>query len=1144
MTTQQLVDKQTDYDARVALVNHLQKYLGERISGSKLTRLNDGSHPEDTFFIGRISGIKEDNGTKFTQSEPKQIGLTFRLKKDIVQSEVVNVELSGDFYVRVNPTYKEQCRHYLSEFNNRHSEQKINSFKELKKKISEFPAFTCEVLPVFEKVTLENFLFSVNLSSIIEGKSTGKKYLIDVREEILNTLAQKTKQISNRYGKINDPVKFEDLNTKEKWTSFINQNATRPYNQIWDCKILVEIKEENQNFSRVSISFINITNDDSSVRETVNTFFNTALTVELTNSEIQPIELRALKDDYKYTKTQIALGKNCSVEDISASPKRINKIKTNSLPIYKQYRLKTDDTKFQAYFQKLIDEPIPLLRELSELMKKEILEWQSDFAAKSLTEKAMKQFNEEINGFNTEIQRFINGIDVLEQYPDLALRSFKLMNEAFKNSSKGYKNWRLFQIIFIVSMIPDIVSREIDEVKPLAQHDKVDLIYFPTGGGKTETYLGTVVFNMFFDRIRGKKAGTTALIKFPLRLLSLQQLQRAADITVQAELIRRRQNDMIDSDPFSVGYFVGSNNTPNKLYDSDRKEDLIPSISAMSEQERIDKFLVIDRCPFCQSNHISIDVLIDERRLVHVCKNQNCSENILPLYIIDREVYRYLPTFIVSTLDKSALIGMQRNFRNIFGNFHRKCALHGYTSQDKCLESEGDMCKESHETFENINIYDPNPSLIIQDELHLVRESLGAFNAHYETFINYFLSEFSSTKRPIKFIAATATISDYEQQIYHLYHKKAIRFPATSPYIDKSFYAYTDYNDLNRVIVGVAPYGKTTVYSILDMIQYYREELYRLWHNNDSLKEIDNMPVISVNHYKKILKDYWVILEYNQIKNEGMQIVNSISSMINERLKAQGIPDLTVKTMTGDDTFKDVREILSEVERPTGEKSEIDLIAATSMISHGVDADTFNFMIFFGVPKNTAEYIQAYSRAGRKYPSLIFMVFNSNREKDSSYNQHFVKFNEYKDLLVEPVPINRWANNAVEKTLPGLFSALMLNHYDYHLSKEGYKIYMLSGFQEAVNNNKLPSTNELAEVLCQAYGADKDSFGAVYKEKITYLVERIVNGLITEEVNPQNDYYLTNALSKIGYPVMRSLRDTDTPLDVIMEDPDAEMIRK
>ncbi|SOC41455.1 helicase C-terminal domain-containing protein [Ureibacillus acetophenoni] len=1144
MLVMQKVDEKKEYEARVALVNHLQSYLSDRISGKSITRLNDGSHPEDLFFIGRLSGNKADLNNKFSQSEPKQIGLTFRISKKNLVKETIVVKISSDYYVKVNPTYEEQCEHYINEFNNRYPDNKVETFKELIDNVTQFPSYSCDVIQVFNKVHLDNFDFELNLKSICGEGYSGKKYLNDVRDQILTLLDNKIDEISNRYGKINDQVTFNDLKSKETWLDFIKRTAKRPFVQNWDCKILAEIKEENDQYCRVMISFINNTEDIKKERDIVNTFFNTSLTVELLKTMVEPIELKALKDDYKYNKTQIALGKNCSVEDISPSKEKITKVKTSSLPIYKQYRLKTDDDKFKAEFQKLIDNPIKVLKSLQKLMETEIENWINDKNIKLHSDAAIKQFNAEIDGFKNEIKRFTNGISVLENYPDLALRPFKLMNETFKNSSKGYKSWRLFQIVFIVSMIPDIVSREIGEIKPLAQYEKVDLIYFPTGGGKTETYLGTVIFNMFFDRIRGKNAGTTALIKFPLRLLSLQQLQRATDITAQAELIRRNQSDMKGTEPFTVGYFVGSGNTPNKLYDSDRKEDMIPSIQAMSEQERIDKFLVIDRCPFCQSDKISIDVLVNERRLVHVCKNENCNEGILPLYIIDREVYRYLPTFIVSTLDKSALIGMQRNFRNIFGNFHKKCLLHGYTSQGKCLESEGDMCKFADEALENVEIYDASPSLIIQDELHLVRESLGAFNAHYETFINYFLSEFSSLKRPIKFIAATATISDYEQQVYHLYHKEAIRFPAPSPYIDKSFYAYTDYEDLNRVIVGIAPYGKTPVYSILDVIQYYREELHRLWHNEDSRISINNMPDLSSEQYKRVLKDYWVILEYNQIKNEGMQIVNSIGSMINERLKSQGISDQNVKTMTGDDTFKDVREILSEVERPTGEKSEIDLIAATSMISHGVDADTFNFMIFFGVPKNTAEYIQAYSRAGRKYPALVLMVFNSNREKDSSYNQHFVKFNEYKDLLVEPVPINRWANNAVEKTLPGLLSALMLNHYDYHLSKEGYKIYMLSGFQEAIRADKLPNHEELSDILCSAYGADKDTFGALYKEKIAQLTQRIIKGLMSEEVNERNDYFITNALSKIGFPVMRSLRDTDTPLDIIMEDPDAELMRK
>src|SRR5690606_29864499 len=153
-----------------------------------------------------------------------------------------------------------------------------------------------------------------------------------------------------------------------------------------------------------------------------------------------------------------------------------------------------------------------------------------------------------------------------------------------------------------------------------------------TGGGKTETYLGSVIFSMFFDRLRGKTAGVTAIIKFPLRLLSLQQLERALLITVQAELIRLGESDTKNGEPFSVGYYVGDGNTPNNL-----KE--IGSTHELNQDLKDEKFKLVDICPYCNKNNIHIKTDLQNIRLIHYCDNPECSnpepDRYLPLYITD-----------------------------------------------------------------------------------------------------------------------------------------------------------------------------------------------------------------------------------------------------------------------------------------------------------------------------------------------------------------------------------------------------------------------------------------------------------------------------------------------------------------------------
>lgn len=1134
------------HEARKALAEHFSSYLIDKVTGKSADRVVGDVSPEGRFFAGRIGPVQDDRGALFTSSTPTQIGMEFVLTKDEGVHAELDVLVSGDFYRRVNPKYEEQKQYYLAEFNKSFSDAGVVDINDVEHYLKSNPdkTFNCPVVPVYEKVSLVEYPFALKISDVLKkGKMNGRKTLDDQVHKALDKVLADAENLDSLYGTVNDPVSPSDLKNRQAWENFLSRCSGAVKRLNWDFTIMCEIKEYKQDNLRVGIYLINTAVEGKDKKDRINTIFNTKLHVKVNNADVQPIELNYFYDDYKYDRTEPAVGKNCSIRDRGR-----NEIETVSAPVYKQYRLKTFADKADPKFKVLSEDPFPLLEQIKAKMEEELSEWQEDFNNRQgLTAKARRKFNDEISDFEREIDRFSIGIDVLKDYPDV-LRAFKLMNKAFMRSAKGYESWHLFQIVFIVSVIPDIACREHEEIQTIEEADSVDLIYFPTGGGKTETYLGTIVFAMFFDRIRGKKAGITSIIKFPLRLLSLQQLQRAADITAAAETIRRENEDLAGSDGFSVGYFVGSGNTPNKLIDEDDREnwDLAKKLSEMDEKERTEKYLIIDRCPFCGQQSVVIDVLLEERRLVHRCRNEDCSENVLPVYIVDREIYRYLPTLLVSTLDKSALMGLQRNFRNLLGFVSKKCPVHGFSSLPGCTETEKDVCSTDPSRFASVSIYDPAPTLIVQDELHLVRESLGAFNAHYESFMNYFLKHFSSSGKPIKVIAATATITDYEQQIYHLYHNKAPRrFPTPSPYLDKSFYSYIDKDDLNRIIIGIAPQGKTSIYSIQDLIEYYRKEVYRLWTNPAELRKIPGLENIDVNDGKEILKDYWVILEYNQIKNESMQVIQSVQTMINDNLRAAGTPAIKPKSMTGDDTFKDIREILAELENPADELPEIDLIAATSMISHGVDADRFNFMIFFGVPKNTAEYIQAYSRAGRKHPAVIFMILNSNREKDSSYSRNFVKFNAYKDILVEPVPINRWANKAVNKTLPGLFSALLLNYYDFKIHEEhGIKTYMLTGFQQAVKEKLLPSAEEIAEKLCGAYGADSDNLGEIYRQEIYKLVKQIYDRLMSTECSPRNDYYLTKALEKAGFPVMRSLRDTDIPVILEMGEPDAEMIRK
>ncbi len=751
-------------------------------------------------------------------------------------------------------------------------------------------------------------------------------------------------------------------------------------------------------------------------------------------------------------------------------------------------------------------------------MKSKLVEFRKMGKSMDLTPRGRMNYEKDIAQFEDEVRGVDEGISLLERYPDV-MRAFKLMNETFSlSSAKAFDSWWLFQIVFILMSLPDIAVEHHPEINN--KRNIVDVIYFPTGGGKTEAYLGIVIFSAFFDRIRGKHSGVTAITKFPLRLLSLQQLQRIADLFAKAEIIRRGENDIgkKPNQPFSVGYYVGENNTPNVLVDKNeifgKNVDYLSPLVGNPEEAK--RFLIIAKCPFCDKYKVVIEPDVENTRLLHVCKNPECKEDILPVYITDVEIYRYLPTFIVSTLDKMAICGWQRNFRNIFGQVKYKCPKHGYTSFEHCVEKN---CDVNPEQFEKVKIFDPTPSLLIQDEMHLVRESLGTFDSHYETFLIHYHKSLTGGKKEAKIITATATISEYELQTKHLYMKKARQFPSAGPSKTESFYAFEDPDHLSRLIIGVLPHDKTIVYAVLDVIQSIYEIIQNYQKNPEALaKKID----LTREETEGMLKYYSTILSYNLAKRRGDRINQSIATMVNPSLLKRGYREMIQKSLTGDVSFREIREVLNELE--SDESGPIDLITATSMISHGVDINRLNVMVFTEMPRNTAEYIQALSRVGRKLPGIVFVVMNPTMERDQSYYNYFEKFHEFRDMLIEAVPINRWAKFSINRTVPGIFSAAVLNYFDLKVDGVRKGIYLPSSFNQAIEQGKL-SRDEIIDFVMNCYKVEEDQLGLNFRNVIQSKVSRYIDDII----GSIRKNFVPSAMHEAP---MNSLRDIEPPVEI------------
>lgn len=1138
--------------ARELLAKEILRGFQGKITGDNADFIV-GENPENRYFVGKLLPVN-DSQTSSWGSDVfiESIGSDFYIAKGEIETAQLTVHPKGDFYYRAYPTLEQQRAAMLKKANELF-ETGFANFDEIIERYKEDPsAFTKvkeKLVPVYKKVQLHrsDFTLTFTLSELLRdnpqyGYADASHEQNRQLEQFLNDLQNLIWDDENCYTlELYEKTTIKDLLTEDDYKKFIkkNQKQGTPIRQNWNVYIDITIKLIKDRYL-VSVALVNgsqvqsngvthKSNKKSDDKPTIETLFNSGMEIELAGSSFSPIELDFFADDYKYNSCQKAVGNNCSIEYYEET----NSIATNHLPTFVQKRLLTND-ELAVSFQSLIDAPVATLKDIHRKMLAEHRKWERKLEEKkpTLSPVGIKNMQEEIDEFAREIRRFEFGIEVINDYP-IIMKSFVNMNRTFLKTSKKYSTWRLFQIVFIVSLVPDIAACDedvlLDSQKAQTTLNEVSLLYFPTGGGKTEAFLGVLIFNLFFDRYRGKECGVTSILRYPLRLLSVQQVQRLANVLAQAELIRRADVAISRTEEFSLGYFVGDANTPNKIEKKDVVKYRTRSQGSMDEER------IIDICPFCgkQTVHLKFDE--DSYRLVHYCDDAECPSNgILPIYMVDYEIYRYLPSAIISTVDKLAILGNNPSFRNILSGATHRCPKHGFTSTTKCMVDR-EFCSVDVSDFEEIEMYDPAPTLFIQDELHLIRESLGTYASHYESFIDYFVKNVSPSRRPIKTIGATATISSYATQISQLYSKDPIRFPCASPDLKRNFYSYIEEDDTQRLIMGYAPYGKAIINSVVYSLKYMREVVFDYVQNPEKVLAIPSIGIETVEDALEILKDYWIFLEYNNVKRDGNNVEGALETPINVQLRQAGITPFNTRKMTGDETFQDVREVLSKVETNDDVFNGVNLIVATSMISHGVDADRFNIMFFYGMPGNTAEYIQAYSRTGRRHSSIVIDIMRPSRETDQSYLKNFVNFHEFKDIMVESVPINRWATKAIDCTLPGIFTGLLLTKYDPKLQYSCGSQFFMNNIKKAISGGYLDVatvTNELKMAYGCTIAGQVNEIGNQYKAKIEAFVEDVFERIVDKNWERENIF---SGFELMGYHIMNSLRDTDTQLIIELE---------
>ena len=533
-------------------------------------------------------------------------------------------------------------------------------------------------------------------------------------------------------------------------------------------------------------------------------------------------------------------------------------------------------------------------------------------------------------------------------------------------------------------------------------------------------------------------------------MLSLQQTQRFADAMAGAELVRN--NEGIDGDPFSVGFFVGQASTPNRIEvdpprgKPDPDDDTMPS-----------RYQILFRCPFC--HHESIAMAFNRRNwtLDHICTNDSClwTPSALPFYIVDEEIYRFLPTVVVGTLDKAASIAWQAAMRGFVGAPFGRCSIegHGFTYAQRSTKPSGCLVPGCSGEVRPLEAADASfaPSFRLQDELHLLKDSLGAVDAHYEALLDA-LQDVTSERRP-KVLASSATLTGYERQVEVLYRRQGRVFPVPGPSSKDGFWI-SDSSSLMRRYVALAPRGVTLEFCVDRVLTVLQRAVRRLQSDPEgTCREIGIEPGCA--------EDLLAIYGTNVVYGNTLRDLDAVVRSIETQVQVDGA--LNTASLTGRTGFDEVRETLKRLEEPEPLFDDrLHVITASSMMSHGVDIDRLNVMVMLGLPLTTAEFIQATARVGRKWPGLVFVTHKIAREREAGVYHSFEKYIQHGDRFVEPIPITRRSRRVLEKTISGLEQARV---YMVHEALARSPLTVVSKLREYARNFTYDAGQEMAAIV-------------------------------------------------------------------------------
>lgn len=542
--------------------------------------------------------------------------------------------------------------------------------------------------------------------------------------------------------------------------------------------------------------------------------------------------------------------------------------------------------------------------------------------------------------------------------------------------------WHPFQLGFQLLVLGSLVDRGSPD------REIMDLLWFPTGGGKTEAYLALTAFLLFYRRLRGpgpEGCGTAVLMRYTLRLLTIQQFQRASALVLACEAVRRGHEQVtaaptpkLGDTPFSIGLWVGGDATPNTF---EKAEEALREQGTSTPRQ-------LQKCPRCKQR---LDYRANRAaKAIEIrCSDAGCyfssRTQPMPIWVVDTDVYRELPSLLIATLDKFAQIVRKPETGALFG----------------------------------LSTPHAPPDLIIQDELHLISGPLGSLAGLYEVAIDRLCARpAGDTFVRSKVIGSTATIRRAADQVDKLFARAAFQFPP--PVIDatNSGFGIEDTTDPGRIYVGLTTAGRSAKFTL--------QATYAT-----ALQSATDMRIPMVASPSNPRDRYWTLTGYfNSLRELGGavtlvmdDVLKSIRGYAGRRGEEPRKLTLPVE-LTSRVPSSDIPVTLERLDQPVGQADCVDVLLASNMISVGVDVSRLGLMVVAAQPKTVAEYIQATSRVGRNDPGLVVVVYNHPRVRDRSFFETFPTWHRALYRAVEATSVTPFASRARDRALHAVVVAL------------------------------------------------------------------------------------------------------------------------